>query len=414
MSMRHLESTGFFNSSKFEIQSRKKIGCHACGLHKTCLSPKMSHSGQGKRSILVIAEAPGKEEDKSGTQLVGKAGEFLRKELERVDIDLDEDCWKTNAVNCRPMTKTGSNRTPTSKEVDFCRPKMFEVVRGLRPKAIFLLGGIATESFLKEKLLGSVGGITKWRGLCIPDREVGAWVMPMFHPSYVIRENNLPVVLTIFRQDLKRAASQVDKPLPQYREETELIDILEDEEAILDELKRVLSLDRPVLMAFDYETTGMKPHREGHDIVCCGICTDESRAAAFMMDSPKVRIEFSKVLTDKSIRKTAHNMKFEHVWSQVVLGTTVKGWKWDTMIAAHILDNRTGVTGLKFQSYVNFGVTDYESSVAKYLSGEGSGNSFNSIRKAPLQDLLLYCGLDSLLQRRLALKQMRKVRRAKG
>ena len=79
------------------------------------------------------------------------------------------------------------------------------------------------------------------------------------------------------------------------------------------------------------------------------------------------------------------------------------------MLAAHILDNRPGVTGLKFQVYVHFGVPDYDSEVSEYLHSNGSksGNAFNKVLemiKDPVkrQKLMIYCGLDSLYEFRLA------------
>jgi hypothetical protein len=89
----------------------------------------------------------------------------------------------------------------------------------------------------------------------------------------------------------------------------------------------------------------------------------------------------------------------------------VRGWEWDSMLAAHILDNRPGITGLKFQSYVHFGIVDYNSDVSAYIhSTSKSGNEFNSLDKLvqkPMgkDKLLKYCGLDAIHEYRLALLQ---------
>jgi len=101
-------------------------------------------------------------------------------------------------------------------------------------------------------------------------------------------------------------------------------------------------------------------------------------------------------------------MKFEQNWSVERVGTPVYGWEWDSMQAAHILDNRKGITGLKFQAYVNFGLIDYDSHIEGWLKGGGEqgANSINKVRelvekKGP-DELLTYCGLDSLLEFKLA------------
>ena len=84
------------------------------------------------------------------------------------------------------------------------------------------------------------------------------------------------------------------------------------------------------------------------------------------------------------------------------------------MQAAHILDNRPGITGLKFQSYVQFGVLGYDDDAAPYLK---SADSYGVNRimeligtKEGSQKLLLYNGIDSLMAYRLALPQMEVLR----
>ena len=121
---------------------------------------------------LVIAESPGKTEDEKGVQLIGSAGQKLREKLARYDLDLDKDFWKINAINCRPP----NNRTPTKKEISCCWDRVKEVIDELKPECIWLLGGVAIESFLNNMYKGrfyntSVG---TWRGFCIPDRKINA------------------------------------------------------------------------------------------------------------------------------------------------------------------------------------------------------------------------------------------------
>jgi len=117
-------------------------------------------------------------------------------------------------------------------------------------------------------------------------------------------------------------------------------------------------------------------------------------------------------MADQKIGKIAHNMKFEQTWSREYLKQPVANWRWDTMLAAHVLDSRPGVCGLKFQVYVNFGVIDYDSEVAQYLKSKGkSANAHNRIMELLAKPwhrkvLLTYCGLDTLYTYRLAMDQM--------
>ena len=78
------------------------------------------------------------------------------------------------------------------------------------------------------------------------------------------------------------------------------------------------------------------------------------------------------------------------------------------MIAAHVGDNRSLITSLKFQTYINFGVADYDSHIESFLKGRDSknANSINRIEELDIQELLHYNGLDSLFGYLLAEKQI--------
>jgi len=171
-------------------------------------------------------------------------------------------------------------------------------------------------------------------------------------------------------------------------------------------------LENTKLISLDYETTGLKPHATGHQIACVSIAKSEKQAITFMM--PGNKISLRRILANLSIQKMAHNIKFEETWSTVCLRQPVQGWDWDTMLAAHILDNRPGVSGLKFQGYVHFGILGYENEVASYLKAADSknGNAFNKVMeliKDPVgkKELLTYCGVDTLLTYKLAALQKR-------
>jgi len=396
---------GFFPSRN----KKSRPLCSSCGLYLLCQSPKMRVTGKGKKGILIVAEAPGGVEDEENTQLVGKAGQFFRKKLKLLGYDLDEDCRKTNAVCCRPP----GNRTPTDKEIGACRVKVFTEIEKSKPKLIILLGGTALQSFLGHRWKGKLGGITKWRGLIIPDREVNAWVCPTYHPSYVQRHTTEDVAELIFEQDLKQALSLIKNSeiIPLYRDERECVRITTDPKQI-DRFLHWLLVKAPLNIAIDYETTGLKPYvSKGHRIVACAIAYSKNRVTAFPLKDENKKM-LCKVLKHPKIHKYAANIKFEHAWSKACLECDVVGWKWDTMQAAHILDNRPKITSLDFQVYANFGVTDYSSHIKPYfrLVDPKDINGLNIIDECPLEDLLPYVALDALYEFRLANKQIREMK----
>ena len=406
--------SGFF--SKKETQSKSRIdgkthSCAACGLYRFVHSPKMKPFGNFKKGIMNIGEAPGETEDHRGRQWQGKAGRLLRRTYDKLGIDLFEDCVNVNAVNCRPISPTGANRPPTSDEVGHCRSVIvLKAIQKYQPKVIVLLGGTAIDSVIGHRWSGNTSeSVNKWRGWTIPDRDFKCWICPTFHPSYLERTGLKKELMNIWQQDLERAVSRIEEPWPRFKK---------PEIEIVSDLQFLDAQANGGLMAFDYETTGIKPHKKGHRIRTVSIADREDHCWAFEMPKTRrERVPFRCWLKNANIRKMAHNMKFEEAWSRTIMKEPVQGWEWDSMLAAHMLDNRTGISGLKFQTYVNFGIVDYSSDVDPFLrstkAGEG-GNAFNKIddllkTKSGKQKLLEYNALDSIYEYRLALKQMEKI-----
>jgi uracil-DNA glycosylase family 4 len=403
---------GFFTQKETESISRpdgKNYSCISCGLHQLCKSPKIKPYGNFKKRILNIGEAPGEMEDNAGKPWQGRTGTLLKETYASLGIDLFEDCLNINAVNCRPE----DNRQPNNYEIACCRRIILDVIKHFKPQVIILLGNSAVFSLIGHRWKKSLEGISKWRGWTIPDQDFKAWICPTFHPSYVER-SDAKEVTTVWKQDLKKVFSLIgvpkgtDYPLfPEYEEPE--IEIIED----LSILNKITKGN----ITFDYETTGIKPHAEGHRIICASVAYEPNACYTFMMPSTRrERQPFVDLLTNPNVGKIAQNMKFEHAWSQVRLKVEVQNWVWDTMLAAHILDNRPGVTGLKFLTYVHFGIIDYASDVSPYLeaSDAGNGNALNNINellKKPkgVETLLHYCGLDAVYEYRLAMKQQSEI-----
>ena len=411
------DMTGFFSTTELRDENAyRKVGkrssqCGSCGLYKTCDSPKMKVSGDGTLGILIVAEAPGREEDEQGTQLVGKAGKELRRDLDRLDVDLHTDCWKINALNCRPP----KNRTPKPHEIEACRPRVFKAINELKPDMILAMGGPAMRSLLGHRWKGAsgLGGITRWRGWTIPDRQLGTWLCPVFHPNYVMSSSKEQrAIRKIYLEDLERALNCLDRKFPKYKDETQYVETSEDVDEIVHYLKD-LNRRAPPLIAFDYEGTGLKPQAKGQHLVSCAISENRKHAFAFPIeDNERVKVALAKVLTNKRIGKIAANIKFEELWTRSYLGVEVANWKWDPMLAAHVEDNRKWITGVKFQTYVQFGVVDYDSHIAPFLKSlPGAGaNGLNRIHKIKMSELLVYNGLDALYEFWNAKRQMKRMR----
>ncbi len=383
---------GFFQSEVVNQPKELRASCGgSCRLLQGCKSPKMPVTGEGRMKILVIAEAPGEQEDKQNTQLIGQAGQLLREALSKFGVDLDQDCRKTNAVRCRPP----DNRKPTGKEIAACRSHIDEEIKTNPPKLILLLGQTALESFLLGQWDKTVGTIGRWRGWTIPNQKFNCWVCPIFHPSYILREDDQAIENT-FVNDLENALQTVRIPLPILIPNIIPIDSSTAIQTLLQGGERTI--------AIDYETTGLRPYYKGHKIVSCGVCTG-NQAWAFPM-TREVAPLWKQVLQSKKVKKIGHNIKFETSWARHCLGVETEGWLWDTMIAAHLIDNRRDITSLKFQAFVNFGSLDYSVEVAHLLKSDGGKEGFNALKSEPPSDKLLhYNALDAWWTYWLAKKQ---------
>ncbi len=385
----------------------KEFSCTSCGLYKNCISPKIPPFGNFKKGILNIGEAPGEVEDKLGKPWQGKVGGLLKRTYKELGIDLFDDCLNINAVNCRCVDSQKMNRTPTNFEIDCCRKSVIDTIKKYSPKVIVLFGNAALQSVIGYRWKKDFDNITKWRGWAIPDQDFKTWIIPVFHPSYIERAGGDSVpyneIRTVWINDLQLVNEYLSNTFLDYKEP--VIEIIED--------LSVLNNINSKIVAIDFETTGIKPQAKEHKIISCAIADSPDHCYCFFVpDDEEKRKPLLNLLGSEKIRKVAHNIKYEDSWSVVKLGQKIVNWEWDTMIMSHILDNRAGITGLKFQVYVNFGVMDYDGEIEPFLktSDDKNANSMNNISKlistlSGKEKLLKYNALDAIFTFRLYEKQ---------
>jgi uracil-DNA glycosylase family 4 len=397
--------TGFFTKKELQTTEKvtgKRLSCYSCGLYKGDIQhPKMQPFGNFKKKILNIGEFTSEFDDLRGKPFQGKNKEIYSV-YSKLGIDIEEDCLNVNSVMCLPL-ESNKQRLPNPHEINCCRINMEKIIRQHKPHLIVVFGKIALTSIIGGRWKESLDGIEKWRGFVIPDQEYKSFLAPVFSPSYV-KLMDKPEIDLVWKQDLENALTYLGKEFPIYKE---------PKITIINDLEPLNEIKNGSVVSIDYETTGLKPHDKGHRIVCASVAISENEAYAFDIPKDKEkRLPFINLLKNRHIGKMAHNLKFEENWGFVRLGVRVKNWDWDSMIAAHVLDNRSGITGLKFQTYINFGVADYNSHLEKVLQGEdgknaNSKNKLTEFYKNPKGriEILQYCGLDTIYQYRLAVLQ---------
>ncbi len=275
------------------------------------------------------------------------------------------------------------------------REVLHEKIKKEKYDKIIVFGWEALKVLIGHKI--SVTGDSKFVGWEIPDQELETIVYPLYTPTYLF-EKNEDVLWDIFVADLKfalRSKTKFKKINPEIE-----IDLSEEEV-----IRKLQNLDS--VIAYDYETDGLQPYKRNteqrkHKIYSVSVA-DKKGTFSFLL-SEKIKPFWIQVLKNQKIKKIAHNLKYEEAWNREILDTACARWYWDTMIAAHCLDNRAGITGLKFQTYINFGIAGYDVESKKYFEKE-SIPDFNNIKEMNIKELLKYNALDSWFTYELYRKQ---------
>lgn len=390
-------------SSIFKKYAVTKPQCTKCKLDKGCHSPRMAISGEGKKGILVISGAPCEEEDKQGTHLIGDSGSVLRDILATNRVHLDKDCWKINAVNC------AIGKEPTAKHVKACRPYVKGIIKQKKPSKIFLLGDAAISSFYLEKNSSCCGSF-KMNGLKLWDDEYQAWVFPLWHPSTVRERKFDSLMKAEYKRCVTRAVQADSAPL---KKRWNPIHCLSNFKAAKKALANVLSNEK--LIAIDYETTGLDMYKDGHSTVSFAWATDKGAWAVpvqhptFTAPQQKEIYELiQKILKRRKIKKIVQGINFEYPWTKRQLKVEPRGFFWDTQLATHVIDNRGGITPLKFQTFVRWGITEYDTLSKQYIKSNPA-TGFNDMLKMPVDALLEYNAFDALYTYELYLEQLKEL-----
>ncbi len=149
-----------------------------CALKKTAKNLCFAR-GNPEARLMLIGEAPGRDEDLTGKPFVGRAGQLLDRMLAAIDLGAD-DVYITNVVYWRPP----GNRTPTPHEVQACQPFLERQIELAGPEMIVLLGGAAAKQMLATdqgimKLRG------KWKSIEIAGKPVKT--LATLHPAFLLR-----------------------------------------------------------------------------------------------------------------------------------------------------------------------------------------------------------------------------------
>lgn len=154
---------------------QQALGAFAlCELKKGARHLVFADGVAGSR-VMIIGEAPGRDEDREGRPFVGRAGQLLDRMLAAIDLNRTENVYITNVLPWRPP----QNRDPKPEEIAMMHPFLERHVALAKPDFIVCMGNISCLTVLGKK------GITRMRGNW--EQAFGLPVLPMFHPAYLLR-----------------------------------------------------------------------------------------------------------------------------------------------------------------------------------------------------------------------------------
>ena len=183
-----------------EVLERAKA-CTRCPLYKTRTNLVFGR-GPADARIMLIGEAPGKNEDLQGQPFVGAAGHTLKDVLATADIDMEE-VYIANILKCRPP----NNRDPQPDEISACTQLLDAQIAAIDPDVIVCLGRYAAQHMLGEhadgvpmaNLHGHVWQVD------------GRYVVPVYHPAATIYDRTKLPALTHDLKGVKKLVERADK-----------------------------------------------------------------------------------------------------------------------------------------------------------------------------------------------------------
>jgi DNA polymerase I len=363
--------------------------CESCGLYMQCKSPFMESYGSETPKYLIIGEAPGDTEDKTGIPFVGEAGKLLRKVLEGLDVDVINDVRFTNVVRCRPPKNVITKRYITD-----CSNYALDDIIDYQPEVIMLMGNSPLQGILGET------GITHWNGAVINKtlhNENGEWtgaIVPLYHPAYILRDNSHMdewLVAMSNAIDPLTAESGMDLVYPHTVDDViAMRDYLNDYEDV----------------AYDTETASLNAFDETSMLLAVSFSAGNKAYSlpvyhpdAWWDKSDIVQVTryIREIIRSHSGHIIGHNIKFDAMHTYVHLHEWVQPGG-DVMLISHLLDSKPGGHGLKRLASIHLGMYGYDAELNAFVKANRESDVYNggSYAFVPLSILLPYSAKDAL------------------
>lgn len=307
--------------------------CTRCPLHHFATTRCVWGDGPTDAKIMLIGEAPGAEEDKTGRPFQGAAGQVLNRALAEAGLSRDA-VYISNVAKCRPP----QNRTPTPAEIESCTGFLLSEISQVEPAVIVLLGTAAVRGITGRDIAMATARtqqLTPRRGIYID-----AKILPTYHPAATLRPGGQKYLSTLV-EDLARAKELSGDARPQPSDHIVLTHAPGDSDEVIIASLRLLQDARPI--ACDLEWTSgtdsmiwpWSRRGEVYSLSVSGRTGDTVTSVSLAMPlSPRVRAIVGRLLSNRPI--VFHNAMADTMWLHALsLDPALAA---DTMLLAYLLD----------------------------------------------------------------------------
>lgn len=332
-----------------------KAKCEECPLYEE--NTFVPSTGNESAGVVLVGEAPGAQEVRTGEPFTGPSGKLLNILLAGVDIERS-DVYITNTCLCRPR----DNSNPPAAAVKACAERLEHEIRMVNPHTIVTLGNFASKAILQTN-----EGITRTR--VGPPKETtrfpGSVVIPTYHPAASLYNQSVfPDIVTDFGK-IRPQGGTVDNWTPPY------VEIHDDPDGAATRLRELCDSEQRYF-AIDIEVGIEKDvdfdHPDRYRMLCIGVSGAPGEAIVFGENacaSDNFKSALGLFLSTKEL--IAQNGKFDiqGLWPYG-RGTLY----FDTMLAHYCLDERRGTHSLDQLAIENLGAPDWKDEIKRYLGPE--------------------------------------------
>ena len=324
------------------------MACTTCPLRNR--DTYVPNTGGKKARIIILGEAPGRNEVKQGTPFVGKSGELLGNMLHLHKLDNPSNIILANSIKCWVNNK---DTKEVSGSIKACREYFLDLVNKVKPKLIITLGAVALRQALKKQKLMSN------RGRFFYSEELKCDVFVTVHPAYLLRtcQSDYPNIqldqmsmvekmyyndFQMVRDYLSNNYKKVDFKTDEYikvNNVSDLAPIMKKRVAAIDFETRNLSMVTNDALSVSFScTTNMTPSKPG------GVFWEDDQVSTLHKSNvylykrntnPEM---LKRIFQNKNIVKVVANRPFDENVARLILKTPITGPVVDVLTMAHVLD----------------------------------------------------------------------------